>query len=421
MYAKEVVEKFGGQSALASELGIGQSSIAYWVKVGTIPSKWHSKLLSLANTKHISLLLGDLQYIKNSLENTATYNSYPTTKTEQNLAASQFLFYASDDGSVKVQVMLGDETVWASQKGMAEIFNVDVRTISEHLQNIFKNGELIESTTIRKFRIVVDNGKDYDVNFYNLDAIISVGYRVNSYQATQFRKWATSVLKEYLIKGFALDDERLKQSSRLFDKDYFDELLERIREIRASERRFYQKITDIYSQCSVDYDKHSPITMQFYAHVQDKLHYAIHGHTSAELVKLRANSGEPFMGLSSWKAEKTGGKLTKSDVTVGKNYLNQTELEELNRLVGMYLDFAENFAKRHIALTMKDWALKLDDFLKFNAYPILSGFGHVQRESAEKHAVAEYEKFRVAQDKEYESDFDKAVEHIKTSKRLPSK
>ena len=163
MYAKEVVEKFGGQSALASELGIGQSSIAYWVKVGTIPSKWHSKLLSLANTKHISLLLGDLQYIKNSLENTATYNSYPTTKTEQNLAASQFLFYASDDGSVKVQVMLGDETVWASQKGMAEIFNVDVRTISEHLQNIFKNGELIESTTIRKFRIVVDNGKDYEI------------------------------------------------------------------------------------------------------------------------------------------------------------------------------------------------------------------------------------------------------------------
>ena len=419
MHAKEIVEKFGGQSALASELSIGQSSIAYWVKVGTVPSKWHFKLLSLANLKHIELTIDDLQNAADSRETKGSYSTYTANKTEQNLATSQFLFYASSDGSVKVQVMLGDETVWASQKGMAEIFNVDVRTISEHLQNIFKNEELIESTTIRKFRIVVDNGKNYDVNFYNLDAIISVGYRVNSYHATQFRKWATSVLKEYLIKGFTLDDERLKQSNQLFGKDYFDELLERIREIRASERRFYQKITDIYSQCSADYDKNSPVTMRFYAHVQDKLHYAIHGHTSAELVKLRANSDEPFMGLNSWKAEKVGGKITKSDIIVGKNYLSQTELEELNGLVNMYLDFAGNFAKRHIALKMEDWEIKLDDFLKFNAYPILSAFGKVKRESAEKHAIAEYEKFRVIQDKDYESDFDKVVEEIKTNKRLP--
>ena len=420
MNAREVVSKFGGQSTLATSLSIGQSSIAYWVKAGNIPSKWHAKLLSLANEKHIDLTLDDLVGNRINVNNTIAYDSISGPEIEKNLATSQFLFYASSNGAVKVQVLLRDETVWASQKGMAEIFDVDVRTISEHLQNIFKNEELVESTTIRKFRIVVDNGKDYEVNFYNLDAIISVGYRVNSHQATQFRKWATSVLKEYLIKGFALDDERLKQGKQLFGKDYFDELLERIREIRASERRFYQKITDIYSQCSIDYDNTSPTSIQFYAHVQDKLHYAIHGHTSAELVKLRASSSQPSMGLSSWKAEKIGGKITKADVTVGKNYLNQTELEELNRLVSMYLDFAANFAKRHIALTMKEWAVKLDDFLKFNAYPILSDFSQVRRDLAEKHAVSEYEKFRLIQDKEYESDFDKVVQKINLKNQTKS-
>ena len=334
---------------------------------------------------------------------------------------SPFMFYAASDGAVKVQVMLGDETVWASQKGMAEIFDVDVRTINEHLQNIYKSEELDSSTTIRKFRIVVDSGNDYDVNFYNLDAIISVGYRVNSVQATQFRKWATSILKEYLIKGYVLDDDRLKQGNKLFGKDYFDDLLEKIREIRASERRFYQKITDIYAQCSVDYDKDSPISQQFYAHVQDKLHFAIHGHTSAELIKLRADAKKPHMGLYSYKNVAKGGKVTKLDVTVGKNYLNQEEMDSMNRLVSMYLDWAENFARRQKLLTMKDWAEKLDGFLQFNAYDVLDSYGHTRRDVAEKHAITEYEKFRVIQDVEYRSDFDEVVDAIKIRKQLPKK
>ena len=333
--------------------------------------------------------------------------------------SSPFLFYASQSGKVKVQVRVDQETVWASQRGMADIFEVDVRTINEHLQNIFNSGELAISTTIRKFRIVVDNEKDYDVNFYNLDAVISVGYRVNSYKATQFRVWATTVLKEYLIKGFALDDDRLKQGKSLFGKDYFDDLLEKIREIRASERRFYQKITDIYAQCSIDYDPQSPISQKFYAHVQDKLHFAIHGKTSAELIDNRANANKPHMGLTHWKNEATGGKVTKIDVTVGKNYLNQSEIDDLNRLVSMYLDFAENIARRQKALTMNEWVKRLDDFLEFNTYDVLDNFGKMRRDVAEKHAFQEYEKFRVVQDIEFKSDFDKVVDEIRIKKKLP--
>ena len=315
--------------------------------------------------------------------------------------------------------MLGDETVWATQKAMGEIFGVDVRTVSEHLLNIFKTEELKEDSVIRKFRTTASDGKKYDTNFYSLDAIISVGYRVNSYQATQFRRWATDVLKGYLIKGYALDDDRLKQGGRLFGKDYFDDLLEKIREIRASERRFYQKITDIYAQCSVDYDKNSPISQQFYAHVQDKLHFAIHGHTSAELIELRADATKPNMGLTSWKNEKVGGKVTKLDVTIGKNYLEKNEIDDLNRLVSMYLDWAENFARRQKVLTMKDWAEKLDGFLEFNAYDVLENYGRVRRDVAERHAVCEYEKFRVVQDRQYKSDFDRVVDDIKVKKKLP--
>jgi hypothetical protein len=227
------------------------------------------------------------------------------------------------------------------------------------------------------------------------------------------------VLKSYLTKGFALDDERLKQGKQLFGKDYFDELLGRIREIRASERRFYQKITDIFSQCSVDYDKNSPVCQQFYAHVQDKLHYAIHGHTAAELIELRADASKPHMGLQSWKNEPKGGKITKIDVAVGKNYLTQEEMENLNRLVSMYLDWAENFARRRVALTMKDWAAKLDGFLQFNAYDVLAGYGRVSHDAAVRSASLEYEKFRVIQDQQFKSDFDEVVDQIKISKRLP--
>lgn len=423
MSAKIIVEKFGGQTALANILGIGQSSIAYWVMKGVIPSKWHAKLLSVGLQNSIDISPADFitaqeaNYAEQSSAlNTVSYSDKLPAIVIPDTAHSQFLFYASDSGKLKIQVVLSDETVWASQKGMAEIFGVDVRTVSEHLQNIFKSGELNESATIRKFRIVADNGGEYNVNFYNLDAVISVGYRVNSYQATQFRKWATSILKEYLIKGFTLDDERLKQANQLFNQDYFDELLERIREIRASERRFYQKITDIYSQCSVDYDKNAPITLQFYAHVQDKLHYAIHHHTSAELVRLRADADKLNMGLTSWATSKKGGKIARTDIKVGKNYLTHEELNELNRLVSMFLDFAENFARRKTVLTMQDWVKKLDDFLIFNSYEVLTGFGKTRRESAEQHALKEFEKYRVTQDKAYESDFDKIVDQIKTKK-----
>ena len=424
MSAKKVVDKFGGQTALANMLGIGQSNVAYWVQKGRVPSKWHAKLLSLGLQNSIDISAIDLissnpkEYIhkSNTLDTNSYIQDFPATQIVENMN-SKFMFYASDNGSLKIQVVLNDETVWASQKSMAEIFNVDVRTISEHLQNIFKSEELEESTTIRKFRIVVDSGNDYNVNFYNLDAIISVGYRVNSYQATQFRKWATSILKEHLIKGFTLDDERLKQANQLFSKDYFDELLERIREIRASERRFYQKITDIYSQCSVDYDKNSPITQNFYAHVQDKLHYAIHQNTSSGLIKKRADADKPNMGLNSWSGSKKGGKITRTDIKSGLNYLSYEELNELNRLVSMFLDFAENFVRRKTILTMQDWVQKLDDFLVFNSYEVLSRFGTTRRESAEQHAVREFDKFSVIQDKTYESDFDKIVEKIKTNKK----
>ena len=424
MSARKVVDKFGGQTALANMLGIGQSNVAYWVQKGAIPSKWHAKLLSLGiqnsiDISAIDFISSDLKESvhKNSSLHTDSYvQDFPATQVAETMN-SKFMFYASDNGSLKIQVVLNDETVWASQKSMADIFNVDVRTISEHLQNIFKGEELEESTTIRKFRIVVDSGNDYNVNFYNLDAIISVGYRVNSYQATQFRKWATSILKEHLIKGFTLDDERLKQANQLFSKDYFDELLERIREIRASERRFYQKITDIYSQCSVDYDKNSPITQNFYAHVQDKLHYAIHQHTSSGLIKIRADADKPNMGLNSWSGSKKGEKITRTDIKSGLNYLTYEELNELNRLVSMFLDFAENFVRRKTILTMQDWVQKLDDFLVFNTYEVLSGFGTTRRESAEQHAVREFDKFSVIQDKTYESDFDKIVEKIKTNKK----
>jgi hypothetical protein len=290
----------------------------------------------------------------------------------------EILLYTAPEGNAHVEVFFEQETFWLSQKKMAELFGVDVRTVNEHLQNIFKTKELQPEATIRNFRIVQPEGNrqvSRDVDFYNLDAIIAVGYRVNSHEATRFRIWATQTLREYIIKGFVLDDERLKQGKK-FGKDYFDELLERIREIRASERRFYQKITDIYAQCSADYDPKAEITLMFYKTVQNKLHWAITGHTAAELIAERADASKPHMGLTTWK-NAPKGKILKSDVTIAKNYLVEKELSNLNRVVGMYLDFAENMAERQRLMSMKDWAERLDAFLQFNEYTVLKDAGKV--------------------------------------------
>lgn len=324
-----------------------------------------------------------------------------------------FIFYSGNDGKIKAQVIVGDDTVWASQKTMSEIFNVEVPAISKHVANIYSEGELELLSTVSKMEIVQQEGNrqvSRKVDFYNLDMIIAVGYRVNSYQATQFRIWATKVLKEYMIKGFALDDERLKQGEQLFGKDYFVELLERIREIRASERRFYQKITDIYTT-SLDYDKSSPLTRDFFATVQNKLHFAITGKTASEIIHSRADSNKPHMGLTTWKGA-PDGKIHKTDVAVAKNYMTEDEIGELNIVVNMYLDYAELQAKRKIAMKMKDWATKLDAFLGFNAYEVLGNGGKISKEVAKQLAEGEYDKFRVTQDKEYLSDFDKILKEF---------
>ncbi len=332
---------------------------------------------------------------------------------EKNNALKDFVFYTSPEGTIRVDVLVQDETVWLTQKRMSDLFGVEVATINEHLQNIFKGGELQEVSTVRNFRIVQNEGGrdvERDVNFYNLDVIISVGYRVNSAQATHFRKWATTVLRDFIIKGFALDDELLKNGTRL-GKDYFGELIERIREIRASERRFYQKITDIYAT-SIDYDANADITQTFFKTVQNKLHFAIHGHTSAELIAERADADKPHMGLTTWKNSPTG-KVLKTDVAVGKNYLQQEEITALNRIVTMYLDYAEDQAAQGKMVTMAGWKEKLDAFLAFNGREVLDNPGKVSADVAKKLAEAEYEKFRVVQDKEFRSDFDEFVEKTK--------
>lgn len=329
--------------------------------------------------------------------------------------SSEIILYTTPDGNVKVEVILQDETVLLTQKAMGELFGVSKKTISEHLSNIYKSGELEKESTVRKIRTVQNEGErevTRNIDFYNLDAIISVGYRVNSQQATQFRIWATKTLREFIIKGFVLDDERLKQGGQLFGKDYFDELLERIREIRASERRFYQKITDIYSECSIDYDSKAEITQVFYKTVQNKLHWAITGQTAAEIISSRAKAELPNMGLTTWK-NSPKGKVLKSDVSVAKNYLNQKEIEELNRIVTMYLDYAENQAARQIPMKMKDWIGKLDGFLQFNDYSVLKNAGTISADIAKKLATEEFEKFRVKQDSEFESDFDREVKRLK--------
>lgn len=329
--------------------------------------------------------------------------------------SSEIILYTTPDGNVKVEVILQDETVFLTQKAMGELFGVSKKTISEHLGNIYKTNELQRDVTVRKIRTVQNEGErevTRNIDFYNLDAIISVGYRVNSQQATQFRIWATKTLREFIIKGFVLDDERLKQGGQLFGKDYFDELLERIREIRASERRFYQKITDIYSECSIDYNPKAEITQVFYKTVQNKLHWAITGQTAAEIISSRAKADLPNMGLTTWK-NSPKGKVLKSDVSVAKNYLNQQEIEELNRIVSMYLDYAENQAARQIPMKMKDWIGKLDGFLQFNDYSVLKNAGSISADIAKKLVTKEFKKFRVKQDSEFESDFDREVKRLK--------
>ena len=308
---------------------------------------------------------------------------------------NELIFYTTPDGKVSVEVLFQNETFWLSQKRMADLFGVEVNTINYHLKEILSSGELQEISTIRKFRIVQPEGARQvarDIDLYNLDAIIAVGYRVNSRQATQFRIWATNTLREFIVKGFVLDDERLKQGKR-FGKDYFDELIERIREIRASERRFYLKITDIYEQCSIDYNRDAEITEKFFKTVQNKLHWAITGKTAAELITERAQADKPHMGLQTWKHAPTG-KIMKSDVSVAKNYLAEKEIKELERIVTMYLDYAENQAARKITMKMTDWVKKLDAFLKFNEYQILDDAGHVSHEIAVK--LAEEEIFQVS-------------------------
>jgi hypothetical protein len=319
---------------------------------------------------------------------------------------------------IRIEVLYEAETFWLNQKKIAELFGVDVRTVSEHLRNIFDSNELEQASVLRKFRTTAADGKSYLVNYYNLDAIISVGYRVNSAQATQFRIWATQTLREFVIKGFILDDERLKLNKR-FGKDYFDELLERIREIRASERRFYLKITDIYEQCSIDYDKDAEITKTFFKTVQNKLHWAITGKTAAEIIAERADAFKPSMGLTTWKNAPTG-KIQKSDVAIAKNYLIEREIKELERIVTMYLDYAENQAARQLPMRMADWTAKLDAFLQFNDYDVLTNAGTVSAEVAKQIAEEQYSTFRIQQDRNFESDFEKEIKRIERKGHEPS-
>lgn len=332
-------------------------------------------------------------------------------KGKTNPKHGEILFYTTEDDNINLGVLFSSETVWLNQAQMVDLFQRDRSVISRHIKNIYEEGELEEKATIAKYAIVQDEGNrevEREASYYNLDMIIAVGYRVRSKQGTQFRKWATKTLHEYIIKGFVLDDERLKNGQH-FGKDYFDELLERIREIRASERRFYQKITDIYAECSIDYDKNNEITREFYATVQNKLHYAITGETAAEIIRTRADSSKRNMGLTTWK-NSPEGKILKSDTYVAKNYLNEKEIEELNRVVNMYLDYAENQARKQILMKMNDWINRLNAFLEFNEYKILDGKGTISSKVAKELAYKEYDIFRIKQDMEYKSDFDKEIE-----------
>ena len=321
-------------------------------------------------------------------------------------STTDFLVFTKQAGEDGIEVRVFKESVWLTQKGMSQLFDCSTDNIGLHLKNIFKSGELEEKSVTEESSATAADGKTYRMKFYNLDAIISVGYRINSVRATQFRQWATKVLKTFAIQGYVLDKNRL-ENGQVFDEEYFEHLLDEIREIRASERKFYQKITDIYST-AVDYTVDAVTTKEFFATVQNKLHYAIHGHTAAELIMDRADHKKEHMGLTTWK-NAPSGKIVKSDVSIAKNYLTKNELEDLNQFVTMYLDYAERQARRHIPMTMEDWAAKLDVFLQFNEEEILHDKGRVSAEIAKSFAESEFEKYRVIQDKLFESDFDRLV------------
>ena len=333
---------------------------------------------------------------------------------QQRRAADEFLLYTAPNGAVRITVAVFDESVWLPQRGLAELFGVKVPAISKHLKNIFDSGELVESAVVSVLETTASDGKVYATRHFNLDVIIAVGYRVNSFQATQFRIWATQVLREFIVKGFALDDERLKRGKQTFGRDYFDQLLERIREIRASERRFYQKITDLYA-LSVDYHRDAPLTREFFASVQNKLHWAITGQTAAALIVASADATRPNMGLTTWK-HAPSGKIQKSDVAVAKNYLTEAHVSALNRIVSAYLDLAEDRARREIVMRMEDWAAFLDRFLQLADYAILDDKGRVSALEAKLKAEGEFEVFRKRQDAEYVSDFDREIQRIEGKK-----
>lgn len=324
----------------------------------------------------------------------------------------KFLIYEAEDNKVVADVLIMEENIWMTQKQMAQLFDVGVPAVSKHLSNIFNEGELEENRTVSKMEIVQNEGSravKREIDYYNLDAIIALGYRINSKKATKFRIWATSVLKEYMIKGFALDDERLKQGNDLFGEDYFQELLERVRSIRASERRIWQKITDIFAEISIDYDKDSEITRMFYANVQNKFHYAITGQTAAEIIKTKADRNKNHMGLTTWK-NSPNGRILKSDTYVAKNYLSEKEIRQLERNVSGYFDYIEDLIERRNTFTMEEFALSIDKFLEFREYKILEGYGQVSMKDAKKKASEEYEAFNKTQ--KIESDFDKSIKKL---------
>ncbi len=328
-----------------------------------------------------------------------------------------FVLYSAADGKIKLEVFLQDETLWLNQKMMAELFEVEVNTINYHLKEIFNSGELQETATIRKIRIVQKEGDravTRQVEFYNLDAIISVGYRVNSKRATQFRIWATQLLKEFIIKGFVLDDARLKQGEKIFGKDYFKELLERVRSIRTSERRIYQQITDIFAECSINYDPKSETTKEFFATVQNKFHFAITGKTAAEIIYTKTNKAEPYMGLFTWK-NAPQGRILPSDVVVAKNYLTEKEIKKLERTIAAFFDYIENIIENKQVFTMKEFSESMNKFLSFNDYKILSGKGEISKEQADQKALSEYAEYNKKQP--IESDFDRNVKRILKSKK----
>ena len=325
-------------------------------------------------------------------------------------SAAEYLTFVAASGQGGVEAVYADENVWLSQKMMAVLYDVDVRTISYHLKNVFADHELEENSVIQFFRITAADGKTYDTGHYNLSGIIAVGYKVNSERAVQFRKWATGIIESFTIKGYAMDDERLKNDGSILGKKYFEEQLQRIREIRLSERKFYQKITDIYST-SIDYDVTAAATKRFFATVQNKLHWAIHGQTAAEVILSRADAAKDRMGLTTWKDVPTG-KIQKFDVVVAKNYLTENEMAQLQRLVSAYLDVAEDMALRQIPMTMQDWETRLNRFIAATDREILQDAGKVTAEIAQAHAESEFEKYRIVQDRLFESDFDQMIKEL---------